>query len=47
MTLNALAIAQQGFNYSPVMVAVQGLIAFLEAGGSTWLPIYYRRRRRM
>jgi hypothetical protein len=47
MTIDPAAVASQGFRFSAVYVAVQGLIAFIAGGGSTWIPIFHRRRRRM
>ncbi len=47
MSINSRAAAIQGIGFTPIYVAVQGLIAFIAGGGSTWIPIYYRRRRRM
>jgi hypothetical protein len=48
MTVDPAAVASQGFRFSAIYIAVQGLIAFIAGGGSTsWIPIFHRRRRRM
>jgi hypothetical protein len=43
VTLLARAIALQGFRYSPIMIAVQGLIAAIQAGE---ILMHMRRRGR-
>lgn len=46
MSVTPYAIAVQGLRYSPVYIAVQGLIAFIAGGGSTGGEILIHMRRR-
>jgi len=45
MTTLPAAVASQGFRFSAIYIAVQGLVAYIAGGGSTGGEILIRMRR--